>query len=228
MSEDQLANQSPPESEQTPAHAMFRDLGEGDAASIGKPKKTRIATTQITVALVVAIGGGAIYWMRETGMKSGMEFKDQPLSFESQYTPADHARFQDVLSDLEQSDSRVQIAAADAGSNPFFIGIIKEDTNAADAEARAERERLKLIEDQKRADETREREIQDALSRVRLGTILYSSSPKASIDSKVVGVGDPVGDFFIVSQILPQAVILEADGMRHTITPQTHGPGVKR
>ncbi len=229
MSEDQLANQDPTSGEQIPSHAMFRDLGDhSDAAEIGRPKKSRHVTTQVTVALVLVVGGGSIYWMRQTGMKSGMDFNSEPIAFESQYTPADHDRFQDVLRDLEQSDARVQIAAADSGTNPFFIGIVQEDTGAAEAEARAAKERERLLDEQLRADADRQKQIVDKAANLRLGTILFSSDPKVSIDSRIYGIGDELAEFFTIVEIQAQAVILEADGVRYTITPQTHGPGTRR
>lgn len=229
MTEDQLTNQDPTSGEQIPPHAMFRDLGDqSDAADIGRPKKSRHVTTQVTVALVLVVGGGSIYWMRQTGMKSGMDFNSEPIAFESQYTPADHERFQKVLRDLEKSDARVQIAAADSGSNPFFIGIVHEDTGAAEAEARAERERERLRDEQLRTDADRQKKIVDKAASLRLGTILFSSNPKVSIDSRIYSIGDKIAEFFTIVDIQATAVILEADGVQYTITPQTHGPGTRR
>lgn len=229
MSDDQLVNQDPTEGEQVPAHAMFRDLGDdADPTEIGRSKGGLRVTTHVTVVLVLAVGSGAIYWMRQTGMKSGMDFNSEPIAFQSQYSPADHDRFQRVLRDLEQSDSRVQIAAADSGSNPFFIGIVKEDTSAVEEAARLKREKERAEEEKRRADEARQKMIVGGAAKLRLGTILFSSDPRASIDNRVVGVGDKVGEFFTVSEIQPQAVILKADGVPYTITPQTHGPGARR
>lgn len=227
---DELTNADLPVTEPTPAHAMFRDLDSDDALSaIGtKPKKQWRLTTQVVAALVMAVGAGSIYWMRQTGMKSGMAFGEQPVSFESHYTEADQRRFQEVLRSLELSDRRVQIAAAAAGSNPFFIGIVKEDPSEREAAERAEMERKQRAEAVRREAEARLNEITNAFNRIRLGTILYSSDPRASIDGMVVGVGDTVAELFTVKEILPQAVVLEADGKLYTITPQTHGPGVRR
>ena len=57
---------------------------------------------------------------------------------------------------------------------------------------------------------------------------MFSSDPKVSIDSRVFSIGDEVGEFFTIVEVQAQAVILEADGVRYTITPQTHGPGTRR
>lgn len=209
------------------AHAMFSAVeGDGDIGAIGAPRRRKIPTTQITAAFVALIGGGSIYAMRQMGMKSGMDFEAKAVAFKSEFTPEDHARFQRVLRELELGDMLVQIPAASAGSNPFFIGLSREDTRAQDAAAAAaERERQRAEAQARQAAEARLAQISGALKKLRLGTIVSGRMPVATINNEVVRVGDTVEEVFTVVEILPAAVTLEADGVRYTLTPQDNGPG---
>ncbi len=207
-----------------PAHAMFHAI-DSDDESLAPPPARKIPTTHITAAFVAIVGGASIFAMRQMGMKSGMDFSSRPIAFESEYSPEDHARFQRVLAELEMSDMLVQIPPEHAGSNPFFLGIQREDPNAGRQADAAERERQRRQEQARRAAEARLAQIQGALERLRLGTIVTGRVPVATINDEIVRVGDVVDEMFTVVEIQPSAVTLEADGVRYTITPQSHGPG---
>ncbi len=212
---------------QLPSHAMFNAVEDGDEI-LAPPTGRRVPTTHITAAFVAIVGGASIFAMRQMGMKSGMDFESRPVAFESEFSPEDHARFQRVLAELEMSDMLVQIPPEYAGSNPFFLGIQREDPNAGRQADAAERERQRRQEQARRAAEARLAQITGALDRLRLGTIVTGRVPVATINDEIVRVGDTVDDLFTVVEIQPAAVTLEADGVRYTITPRSHGPGVGR
>jgi len=212
---------------QLPAHAMFNAVDGGDEPLAPAPGR-KVPTTHITAAFVAIVGGASIFAMRQMGMKSGMDFDARPIAFESEYSPEDHARFQRVLAELEMSDMLVQIPPEHAGSNPFFLGIEREDPNAGRQADAAERERQRQQEQARRAAEARLAQIKGALDRLRLGTIVTGRVPVATINDEIVRVGDVVDEMFTVVEIQPSAVTLEADGVRYTITPQSHGPGAGR
>jgi len=224
-----MSEQIPPEGQdQGRPHAMFRNIG-ADASTIAAAAQKRVvATSQVLVVIVAIVGGGSIYWMRQMGMRSGMDFDARPVSFKSEFSHEDQARFQQILHELELGDLLVQIPSQEAGSNPFFLGIVKPDQDAENAREAALRARERAAADALRAREAQQKQISDALGRMRLGTIITGRVPLATINDEIVKVGDDVMELFQVVDITSQAVTLEAQGERYVITPQTNGPGAGR
>lgn len=193
-------------------------IGTGEAG--GGSSRQRWLRTHVLLVLVVASSAVAIWMMRQHGIKSGMTFQSEDVSFESEYTSDDHKRFERVLAQLEESDRDWQVPLELAGENPFFLGLVQQeavDNGGADRRA---------AEAAQRQAEQRRKEIEGALDRLVLQTIITGRMPMATINDQIIRVGEPL-EVFTVVEIRTGEVVLEADGERYTITTASHGPGSK-
>ncbi len=174
------------------------------------PVKNGQRANQAVVAGLLVVGAiGAIFAMRQFGMGpalslAGIDVDYKPAAISAGTTP------KKVLADLDRSRRAVQVPAEFITQAPFELdsahATIAEPTVDPDLARRAEEERLRLAREQ------HQQELDGALARLKLQSVMGGSVPIARIDGHVYKVGMRVGEFFTISAIVGRDVTLTADG----------------
>lgn len=175
-----------------------------------KPK-AKLSSWQLMIGSVVLMSAGAIYGMRMYGMNKGIDFTGTELSVPKIGSDADRASFEVVLARLDRSDQPVQVPIDRIGKDPFSLGELAGTRPAVARNDDADRRRQ--MEEAERRFEQRKREIEGALTRVSIQSLMGGRNPVASINGKLVSKGDTVEDILTVQRITSTSVIFEVDGL---------------
>jgi hypothetical protein len=177
------------------------------------PRKSRISHNTILLMGVIAVAAVVLLGMRKVGL--GPASAQAMADFDAKLLEAQNQPRRDhrpVLADLNASRTTLQVPDTDVRANPFLITVAEvtpdpalAERRAADA-LRAEAERLKQLQGK------REQELRSAIANLRLNSVLGGGRGRARINGQLVGVGDRVGDFFILKTIHGRSVELEAEG----------------
>ena len=175
-----------------------------------KPK-AKLSSWQLMIGSVVLMSAGAIYGMRMYGMNKGIDFTGTELEVPRVGSDADRASFEVVLARLDRSDRPVQVPIDRIGKDPFSLGAFAGNRPTATRDEDAERRRQ--MEEAERRFEQRKREIEGALTRVNIQSLMGGRNPVASINGELVSKGDLVEDILTVQRITNTSVIFEVDGV---------------
>lgn len=198
-------------------HAILRDLTAAQDLAGGAPRRSR--TYALVIAGVVCISAGAIFAMRQMGLKAGLDLSKATIKYEPK-SVVSSASFERVLIALEASGNPVQIPPEAIRIDPFALEAKGPDTSSGDrAQAEAERARQKALEEEQRRLAARANDIQTRLQRMQLISIMGGRHPLANINGNLVQIGDVIEEHFTVIAIEGSKVILEADGTRYELTP---------
>jgi hypothetical protein len=202
--------------------ALLADLRGGNSVEggplVSKPKRRMSSQTIITIGVLI-VGGGMLYLMRRFGMHSGMTFQSVKIDWDATQAPkgrtADEAR---IIAALE-SGSPAQVPAGAISKNPFVLTVANAEPvlplgSPVEAGPTAA-ERLAELARQQR--EQRERDIQAALAKVQLHSVMTGAVPLAKIGEKLHKIGDKVQDMFVITAIDGRSVTLEVDGRTFTV-----------
>lgn len=208
-----IQKSEPGQGEHAP-HAILRDLA---TEVIEAPSGSRVSKYALVIGALVLVGGGAIFAMRQVGLRAGMNMDLAALKYDRKQTMT-QASFEKIMADLAACDQRPQIPGDYIVVDPF-----RSESHASgaqpnnDALAEAERARLKAIEEQRKAAEERAREIQNAFDALTLVSILGGTRPVANISGTLARVGDTVGGHFTLAAINGAEATLVCDGMEYVL-----------
>lgn len=167
----------------------------------------------LVLLLVLGIAGATLFGMRSLGGagKIGLlDIKiDYPLDAPTNASLKDQ---QVVLQDLRSSTDLRQVPLEDVQMNPF------EWRGLGPAEAARTNVGLSPAEIERRARETRLRDIEQAFKRLALHSIIGGRIPVARISGDLVKVGGKVGEYFTVASIDGRRVVLVADGQEYVMS----------
>ena len=188
--------------------------------------RARIPQQTIVLMVVLSVSAGAIFGMRQLGMKAGIAMGSEVV----EYTPpqADHAKsYARIISDLARIQNPLDVALGEFGKSPFMLqqaAIVTpvdpvaggEDTAAQ----RAEAERLARIEE-------RRKQLTEQLAALRVQSIMGGKTPLARISGEFYRIGDTIEGMFVVESIEDRTIGLKADGQRFTLTLELTQQGPK-
>jgi hypothetical protein len=171
--------------------------------------------SQVPLLLVIlTISAGALYSMRQYGIKSGFKFAEVKVDIQE----ADHEKartYERIMADLARVQNPLDVTLTEFGNSPFMrsqaavtytpeVGLPTPDMTME------ERRRIEAV---------------DALKRMKVRGIIGNV---ARIDDMSVRVGDRVGDLFTVTAIEGRTVTFEAYGEVFTLTMEAPAPMQKR
>jgi hypothetical protein len=188
--------------------------GVENAEALAQPKKRKLSTQTLILAMLLVAGGGLVYAMRVLGIGplttlGATKMPDYDLTSGKSKT-AEHKR---VLEQLNAANVTTQVPVEQVQKNPFVMSeLLGPEPTAADPNAKAGAERAKRDAD------ARKRRFETALNGLKLNGVLGGSNPVARISGDAVRVGDVVGEIFKVKAIHDRRVELEFDGQIFTLS----------
>jgi len=189
-------------------------------------RRARLPQQTIVAMIVLAVSAGAIFGMRKLGTRAGIAFGEQPID----YSPPDSERartYERIMGDLARIQTPLDVALGEFGSSPFMLRQTFPPTPGSDIGPAETTPEQRAAEEAKRRAEERARALTDALSKVKLQSVMGGSRPLARIDGETVRVGDTVAGVFTVKSIDGRAVVLSADGTDFPIAIEVHTQGQK-
>jgi hypothetical protein len=200
----------------TPSAATESLLGlELDPGTSGR----RISANTLLLAGVIVVAGGVLAGMRKVGLgpataTAAANF-DASLADSAATPRRDH---RPVLADLNATRTQLQVPDDQVRGNPFLFAALGGDATDPAAAERAAAEALKVeAERLRKLASVREQQLAQSLTNLRLNSVVGGSRPRARINGQLVGVGERVGEFFIVKAIHGRAVDLDAEGKLFTL-----------
>ena len=191
---------------------------ESGDPSFSQGKKGKLSTHTLFLAILLASGVGIVYGMRVLGVASLRNFAtagvpDYDISKTGVNKTLEHKK---AIEDLKATDIKTQVPPDEVQKNPFKMADALSKTVApvggADPRDRQMAERLR------KEAEARRKRIADALSKMKVNSILGGPKPVARVDGDFVRIGDTLEDFFTVKAIQGRTVELECDGETYTLT----------
>jgi len=205
--------------DKAPAAGVFRleTMAPGmESPDAVAPKKARISTQMIALAVLLAIGGGLIYGMRLLGIGplttlAKTKMPDYDLN---KPTPgsADHKR---ILQDLAANHAASQVPVDEVQKNPFRMA---DALTNAPAQANGEAGDRAAAERARRDSDARHAKMKAALAALKVNGVIGGTHPVARISGEAVRIGDTVGEFFTVKSIHGRTVEVECDGATYEIS----------
>jgi hypothetical protein len=193
-----------------------------DAAPPTAPRR-KINPQTLVLALVLSASGAALFMMRKQGMRGGLNF-NHTSSVENQVEKVrgkSSVEEQRILSDLARSTALAAVPPEKIQKNPF---VLVEEATPSDG--RGPDPNALRAEQDRRAREQREQDIQSRFSSLRCTSVMEGPTPVAYVNNKLVKVGDVIEDYFTVAQIYDRSVELLADGRPYSleVSKTTGGP----
>ncbi|MEZ6241433.1 MAG: hypothetical protein R3B57_00155 [Phycisphaerales bacterium] len=219
------------------------DLGGGEGGSLGSPqgasfnpnllgldkdddaapdlfakKASPYRGQTMFIAVVLVMGAGAIFGMRQiavTAAKAGEMFN---LNFQPEAEDAEmNKKFNRVMQDLERSGRPMQVPIDAIAGSPFqFVARTDVEPEPGEDPSLAqlremERQRALDAEKARQAAAARDAKIQTALKKLQLQGILGGSTPVARISDQTFREGDTIEELFTIARIEGRGVILQVD-----------------
>jgi hypothetical protein len=189
--------------------------GGGDVPlNIPQARKAKMPSQVPLLLVILCISGGALYSMRQYGMKSGFKFQEVNVSIEE--ADSEKARtYERIMADLQRVQHPLDVTLTEFGNSPFMrsqgeVTYTPEVPPMTPEMTDAERRRIEAV---------------DTLKRMKLRGII---GHVARIDDETVRVGDTVAGIFLVTGIDGRTVTFEAHGEVFTLTLEAAKPGPKK
>lgn len=201
--------------------ALLAELrgGSGIDSAAGSRARRRLSSQTVLTGMILVVGAGMLYGMRQYGMKSGMTFQTVSIDWDqTRATAKPSAEEQRILSALGFRGETPQVPSEKIDKNPFLLSIeppteLPSAVPGTGGPTLAER----LAELARQRAEQRAAELRAALARIELNSIVTGSRPVAKINGRVHVVGDVVAEHFRLAAIDGRSVTLEADGVGHVV-----------
>jgi len=188
-------------------------LGGATVDQITPEKRKRVPDSAILLMFVVAIAAGGLYFMRQMGLGSTLQFDNVRIDYPLEGIGADGDEGK-ILADLRDTAFE-QVPLSHVQKNPFQLaddGHLVAELPTNDLSVSAEEAQ------RRREAEQRRQMIVRAYADLELNGVLLGGTPVARISGKTVRVGDVVEGFFKVTSISSREVGLEADGAMYTLS----------
>lgn len=191
--------------------------GGGGASETYVAPKPKLSSQTLMLAVLLVAGGGLVYGMRLLGVGplkniASATIPDYDMTKTGVSKTSEHKK---ALEDLNANHTETQVPADQVQKNPFKLAdslskqpqIGQEDTTGKQSAERARRDA-----------EMRKRKIADAMSQLKVNSILGGSNPVARINGEFVRVGEVVNDVFTVTAIHGRSVDLQVDNQVISLT----------
>jgi hypothetical protein len=187
----------------------------GDAPlNVPQARKAKMPSQVPLLLVILCISGGALYSMRQYGMKSGFKFQD--VNVDIQEEDSEKARtYERIMADLDRVQNPLDVTLTEFGNSPFMraqgeVTYTPEVGPRTPEMTDVERRRIEAV---------------DTLKRLKLRGII---GHVARIDDETVRVGDTVAGLFVVKSIDGRTVTFEAHGEVFTLTLEAAKAGPKK
>jgi hypothetical protein len=176
------------------------------------------------MAIVVAVSAATIYFMRQYGVRAGIDF--DTVTVEYQQPDESKARtYEKIMADLERIQRPMEVALGEFAATPFMLDRPVTTVNAQDPNAgRMTPEELAADAERRRIEQRRE-ELMMALRSLKVQGVMGGRVPLARISDETYRVGDTIGNLFQIVAIEGREVILEHEGERFTLGMQEPDAG---
>lgn len=165
------------------------------------------------LAIIIMIGSGLLFGMRQLGMAGGVELIDikidYPIDERDRASGPDH---RSILEDLRTSGEVVQVPAELVQMNPFEWKAETTQNEVVDDGPLREAERLR------KEQAARDNQIRSALASLKLNSVMGGRVPMAQISGNLVREGDTIDPGFTVTRIEGRSVTLRVDGRDFVLT----------
>ncbi len=176
------------------------------------PRVRKHIPTQLPLLiLVLGVSAGALYGMRQYGMRSGFNFDAKTVDYKEQDS-AKARTYERIMAELDRVKQPLDVTLTEFGKSPFMRDTVEAKITPD----------VKPLEPGMSDVERHRAEAVDALKRLKLNSIIGTI---ARIDDLTVQVGDPVGDLFVVKAIDGRSVTFEAYGEDFTLTMEAPKAG---
>ncbi len=183
----------------------------------------KVSSQAIVLAAVLAGAGALLFGMRQMGMGPKVSLAGLKIEYERADEGADGAaRTARVLKELELAAMPPQVKAESLGRNPFRLVKAAEPSENLDDSSFAEKAAADALAKAEEAERKRlaaaNSALDNAVSSLRLYSIMGGRVPLARINDQTVTIGDTVGDRFTVKNIEGRVVTLEAEGKEFNLS----------
>lgn len=183
------------------------DAGEFDLTMASAAKKS-LPLQAIAVGLVLVVGAGSLYLMRQQGMRAGIDFSNTTIVSAPETGIQRIDNEEEILSALNDPPPE-QVPKEMVPGGVFRINKLGEGSRAATGS---------LADPIEAAKERRRVEIQSALGKLQVESVMHGRTPIAKISGKLFRVNDEVGGIFVLDRIEDRTVILTVDGNEHKLS----------
>ncbi len=198
---------------------LDKDDGEEGAPDLFAKKASPYRGQTMFIAVVLVMGAGAIFGMRQLAVSAAKAGELFNLNFEPQAEDVElNRKFTKVMEDLERSGRPMQVPIDQLHGSPFQFELRAEaepepgeDPSLAYLREQ-ERQRARDAELAREAAAARDAEIASQLKHLALQGVLGGTSPVARISGETYSEGDTIGEMFEVARIEGRGVILTVDG----------------
>lgn len=218
----------PPNQQRDIAVAGSANAGGGGGAEevtqASSRQGIRVSGHVVCMAIVVAVSAATIYFMRQYGVRAGIDF--DTVTVEYQQPDESKARtYEKIMADLERIQRPMEVALGEFSATPFMLDrpvttVSPQDPNAG----RMSPEELAAEAERRRIEQRRE-ELMMALRSLKVQGVMGGRVPLARISDETYRVGDTIANLFQIVAIEGREVVLEHEGERFTLGMQEPDAG---
>lgn len=211
------------------APLLLQDL-QSPQEAFGLPKASQ-RPQQAAVALLLVVGAvGVIFAMRQFGLGPAVSLAGMDVEYTPE-EPRTGLSSKQVLADLERSRKAVQVPEGLITQDPFELLNAAASTKSTepeiDTDSLTRLEAARRAAEEQKAREARAKEIETAVGRLELQSVMDGSIPMARISGQIVKIGMTVDDLFEVKAIGGREVTLTADGHDYVLSLEISRTGQK-
>ncbi len=198
---------------------LDKDDGEEGAPDLFAKKASPYRGQTMFIAVVLVMGAGAIFGMRQIAVSAAKAGELFNLNFQPQTEDVElNKKFNRVMQDLERSGRPMQVPLEQLEGSPFqFLtrGEISEPEPGEDPSIAYQREQDRLraheAEMARQAAATRDTLITAELKKLTLQGVVGGSAAVARISGETYREGDTIAEMFSVERVEGRGVILQVD-----------------
>src|SRR5690606_14270538 len=172
---------------------------EFDLTMASAPRRS-LPLQAMAVGLVLVVAAGSLFLMRRQGTRAGIDFSSTPVVSTIDTSIQKVENEEEILAALQSTGPPDQVPKEQVSQNPFEL---------VDGSSRHPGP---VTDPGKYAEERRRVEIQEALGKLQVESVMHGKVPIAKISGKIFRVGDTVGGIFAIARIEGRSVFLTADG----------------
>lgn len=161
----------------------------------------------MAVGLVLVIAAGSLFLMRRQGTRAGIDFSNTTVISTMDTTIEKVENEDEILAALRTTGPPEQIPSEQVSDSPFKINKLADGGSGPVG-----------MDPGKVAAERRRVQIQEALGKVEVESVMHGRIPIAKISGKVCRVGDSIGGVFVIDRIEGRSVFLTADGNEYEVS----------
>lgn len=162
----------------------------------------------MAVGLVLIVAAGSLFLMRRQGTRAGIDFSNTNVVTAVDTSIKKVENEKEILAALETRPPE-QVPKEKVPDSPFRINKLGD---SGDSGSRGG------VDPARYAEERRRVEIQEALGKLQVESVMHGRVPIAKISGKLFRVGDSVGGLFTLERIEDRSVFLAVDDKEYELS----------